>query len=65
MDDFVHFMRSVWGLWLMGIFVGVVAWAYWPRNKKAFEKHAMIPLDDDAPLASTAAGKKQGGADHV
>ncbi len=29
------------------IFGGIVVWAYWPGNRKKFEKDGQIPLDDD------------------
>jgi cbb3-type cytochrome oxidase subunit 3 len=29
------------------IFGLIVAWAYWPSNRKKFEKDGRIPLDDD------------------
>jgi cytochrome c oxidase cbb3-type subunit IV len=27
-------------------FIGIVLWAYWPRNRSRFEQDARIPLDD-------------------
>lgn len=47
MNDLVEFFRSIWGLWLMGLFVAIVAWAFWPRNRKKFSDAAEIPLRDD------------------
>jgi cytochrome c oxidase cbb3-type subunit 4 len=44
----VAFSKS-WGLfYLMGFFVCVVAYAYWPRNRKRFEraKHSILEQDD-------------------
>jgi cytochrome c oxidase cbb3-type subunit 4 len=32
----------------MAIFVGVVIYAFWPGNKKRFEKDAQIPLQKDS-----------------
>jgi cytochrome c oxidase cbb3-type subunit IV len=29
------------------IFLGVVAYAYWPSNKKRFEQDAQIPFRED------------------
>ena len=40
---------SLWVIWLMLIFVGIAAWAFWPRNRKRFERDAEIPLRDDRP----------------
>lgn len=47
MTEVAEFLRSIWGLWLMALFVGVVAWAFWPRNRKKFSDAAQIPLKDD------------------
>ena len=47
MEAFVDFFRSIWGLWLMGLFLSAVFWAYRPRNKQKFEEAANIPLNDD------------------
>ena len=42
-----------WGLVFFGlIFMGVVAYAFWPSRRKQFEQDAQIPLredDDDVP----------------
>ncbi len=40
-------LRSLWVVWLMLIFLGIVAWAFWPRNKQRLEAHGRIPLEDD------------------
>ena len=42
-----NFLRDYWGLWLMILFVGIVAWVFWPSNKKDLESHADIPLRDE------------------
>jgi len=47
--------RSLWVLWLMGLFIGIAFWAYRPKNKKRFEDDAMIIFKDD---------KKNGGPSH-
>jgi cytochrome c oxidase cbb3-type subunit 4 len=39
--------NNLWGLWLMVLFVGIVAWVYWPGRKREIEAHGRIPLDDD------------------
>ncbi len=44
--------RAWWGVWLMLLFVGIVAWALWPSERRRHEMrdNALIPLrDDDAP----------------
>jgi cytochrome c oxidase cbb3-type subunit IV len=42
-------LRSFWVIWLMLIFIGIVAWSFRPRNKARFEADARIPLRDDEP----------------
>jgi cytochrome c oxidase cbb3-type subunit 4 len=39
--------RSLWVVWLMILFAGIVFWAYRPKNKKRFEENARIPFKDD------------------
>jgi len=29
------------------LFIGVVAYVFWPGNKKGFDEAAQLPLDDD------------------
>ena len=42
-----HFARS-WGLvYLFLLFVGVLVYALWPRNRKKFAEAARIPLRED------------------
>lgn len=40
-------LRSIWGLWLMAIFLGIIWWAFRPGNRARLERHASIPLHDD------------------
>lgn len=47
MNEIVETLRSLWGLWLMVLFLGIVAWAFWPKNKDRLERHGAIPLRDD------------------
>ena len=39
--------RSLWVVWLMILFAGVVFWAFRPKNKKRFEDDAKIPFRED------------------
>lgn len=50
MDGVVSFFRSIWGVWLMLLFAGIIVWAFWPRNRKKFSDAARIPLEDDERL---------------
>jgi len=40
-------LASLWLVWLIILFVGIVFWAYRPKNKKRFEEAARIPFKDD------------------
>jgi cytochrome c oxidase cbb3-type subunit 4 len=45
--DVAHFARS-WGLlYLFALFIGVVVYAMWPRNREKFDRAARIPLAED------------------
>jgi cytochrome c oxidase cbb3-type subunit 4 len=46
-QEWSHF-AATWGLlYFFALFAIVVAYAYWPRNRKAFEDASMIPMRDD------------------
>lgn len=46
-EDFSHF-AGTWGLvFLFVLFIGAVAYAFWPSNKKKFEKASRLPLNDE------------------
>ena len=47
LQEISEFLRSLWGLWLMALFLGIVFWAFRPRNKAMMDDAAMIPLRDD------------------
>jgi cytochrome c oxidase cbb3-type subunit 4 len=47
MDDLVATLESLWLVWLLVLFVGIVAWAYAPRRRARLERHADIPLRED------------------
>ena len=39
--------KSGWVVWLMILFVGIVFWAFRPKNKQRFEEDAKIIFKDD------------------
>jgi cytochrome c oxidase cbb3-type subunit 4 len=41
------YLRPIWGLWLMIFFLGIVFYAFRPKNKQRLEEHGSIPLKDD------------------
>lgn len=47
LDQIVEFVRSLWGLWLMIFFLGIIAWAFLPRNKDRLESYRDMPLRED------------------
>lgn len=40
-------IRSLWNVWFTVLFLGIVAWAFWPKRKARLEEHATIPLRND------------------
>jgi cytochrome c oxidase cbb3-type subunit 4 len=47
LSEFMQTLRSLWLLWLIILFVGIVWWAYRPKHKKRFEEDARIPFKDE------------------
>ena len=47
MGTLYDWVVSLWLLWLIILFVGIVAWAFWPGRKERLQRHADIPLRDD------------------
>lgn len=42
-----HFAQT-WGLvYFVAIFLGVLAYAFWPRNRERFDEASRIPLRED------------------
>ena len=39
--------KTLWLLWLMLLFAGIVFWVYRPKNKQKFEDAARIPFRED------------------
>ena len=46
-DSMLRLSKEFSLVWFFLIFVGVVAWAYWPGHKKRFEDEGNRLLDDD------------------
>lgn len=47
LQEVYDFGRSTWVVWMTVLFVGIVLWAYMPRNKKRFEEDAKIIFKDE------------------
>ena len=61
MEQLSEFVRSFWVVWLMLIFLGIVAWAYWPsrRRKKQMRDYANIPFRDEQSPGPGSAGERE------
>jgi cytochrome c oxidase cbb3-type subunit IV len=46
-DDLVWLAKSAGLFYLVGLSILIVAYVYWPSNKKRFEQAAAAILDDD------------------
>jgi cytochrome c oxidase cbb3-type subunit 4 len=42
-----NFVTTFWTPIFVGIFLAIVAYALWPRNKTAFDEASKIPLRED------------------
>ena len=43
----VGLIHGLWTLAVFVIFIGIVAWAWSSKRKRAFEEAARLPLEDD------------------
>jgi cytochrome c oxidase cbb3-type subunit 4 len=43
----VNLLRSLFTVVCMGVFVGIVVWAYSRRNQAQFEEAGRLPLSED------------------
>jgi cytochrome c oxidase cbb3-type subunit 4 len=48
-DVLQQWVYPLWQLWLIVLFLAIVAWVFWPSHKKQLEEHGEIPLRDDDP----------------
>ena len=48
MESFHQLLSSIWTVWAVLLFVGIVRWAVRPSNRARFERDANIPLNDEA-----------------
>lgn len=54
MEQLAETLRSLWVLWLMGLFLGIVIWAVWPSNQSKMDRWGRIPLEVDEGEAADA-----------
>ncbi len=45
--ELIAWLKSLWVVWLMLIFLGIVFWVFRPKNKRRLESYGQIPLRDD------------------
>jgi cytochrome c oxidase cbb3-type subunit 4 len=45
--DFVVWLRQLWVVWLLLLFLAVIFITFRPKNKKHFEQASKIPLEDN------------------
>ena len=46
-ETLLRFSKEFSLVWFFLVFIGVVAWAYWPSHQDEFNKVALRLLDDD------------------
>ncbi len=47
LEDFYGAVAPLMGVVVVAVFVGIIAWAYWPKHRARFEADGHIPLRDD------------------
>ena len=47
MESVLPVLKQFWVIWLMILFVGIVAWVYWPGRRREMEDNARIPFRDE------------------
>jgi cbb3-type cytochrome oxidase subunit 3 len=43
----VAWIRPVVTVWVFLVFLGILAWVYWPRRRPVYDQAASIPLRED------------------
>jgi cytochrome c oxidase cbb3-type subunit 4 len=51
--------RQAWVVWLMLLFLGIVAWVLWPGRRREMEHGARIPFDETDPDPETRHGPRR------
>jgi cbb3-type cytochrome oxidase subunit 3 len=47
MSETYGWILSLWQLWLVIVFVAIVAWVFWPKHKRRLERQGEIPFKND------------------
>jgi cbb3-type cytochrome oxidase subunit 3 len=45
-------LRSLWTVWFVSLFVGLVIWTMWPSRRAVWVKRGEIPLNDPHDVAA-------------
>jgi cytochrome c oxidase cbb3-type subunit 4 len=43
----LQFLGTLRVVWFILLFVGIVAWAFWPKRRERLESYGRIPLEDE------------------
>ena len=46
-DALYEWFRVLWVVWFMALFIGIIAYVYWPGRKDRFEARGLIPFRAD------------------
>ncbi|HET6469805.1 MAG TPA: cbb3-type cytochrome c oxidase subunit 3 [Geminicoccaceae bacterium] len=47
MSELYLWIRSLWMVWLLLVFVAGVVWIMWPSRRQEMEEHGKIPFRSD------------------
>ena len=62
MNEIGGFFAQFWLVLVIILFVGIVAWVFWPKNRQRLEQHGRIPLEDEeAPRSDDEGGERPDG----
>ena len=43
----ISYLHAIWTVLLLGVFAGIIYWAFRSSNRARFEEAGRIPLEDD------------------
>ena len=46
-EQIAHFASTYGLIYFILLFAGVLAYAFWPKNKEKFDRAAQLPLEED------------------
>jgi cytochrome c oxidase cbb3-type subunit IV len=46
MQAFLATFHGIWSIFILVIFLGIIAWVFSAKRKKSFDEAGRIPLDD-------------------